>query len=85
MDLLLTSLLAWGMDSRSFIEQGILVHNANDGTFLGLYHTSHSANIYVGTLVIVNSSDINLTSSFEYGSYIITSYTAMSTSIDKGQ
>jgi hypothetical protein len=40
-----------GMNSRPFVEQGILMHNTNDRTFLGLDYSTNSANVNVSALM----------------------------------
>jgi hypothetical protein len=52
--------LARGMNGSTFAEQGILVHDSNDGAVLGLYNTSNSANTNIVDMMIVNTLDINV-------------------------
>jgi hypothetical protein len=61
------------------------MHDTNHGAFLGLDNSPNSTNIYVDTLVIINSSDINSMSSFENGLYFSTSNTNIGTSMNEGQ
>jgi hypothetical protein len=39
--------------------------------------------IYIGTLVIINTSNVNSTSSFECNSYICTNYTSIGSSVNE--
>jgi hypothetical protein len=57
----------------SLTECGILVLDTNNGAFLGLDDSTNNINDYVGTFVIINSSDINSMSGFENGPYDSTS------------
>ena len=60
------------------------MHNANDWTLLSLNDSTNSSNIYVGALMIVNSSDVNSSSSFKDDTDICTGYTTISASINEG-
>jgi hypothetical protein len=51
--------LARGVNGSTFAEQDILVHDSNDGTVLGLYNTSNSANTIIIDMMNVNTLDIN--------------------------
>jgi hypothetical protein len=57
--------LTWVMCGGSFVEQGILVHNTNDGEFLSMDYSTNYSNVNVGTLMIISSSDINNLSSYK--------------------
>jgi hypothetical protein len=70
-----------GMDVGSFIEQGILVHDTNDGAFLGLDYSIKCSNVNVGTLMIISSSDISSSSSFKDATNVCTCNTTISASV----
>jgi hypothetical protein len=53
------------------------MHDANDRTFLSLDDPTNSANVNVGTLMVVNSSDVNSSSSFEDSTDVRTGYTTL--------
>jgi hypothetical protein len=71
------------MNGGSFVEQGILMHYANERTLLSLNDSTNSANVYISALMIINSSDVNCLSSFEDDTDICTGYTTISTSINE--
>jgi hypothetical protein len=71
------------MNCGSFVEQSILMHYADDSTFLSLDDSTNSANVYIGALMVVNSSDVNILSSFEDNTDVCTGYTTISTSINE--
>jgi hypothetical protein len=72
-----------GMNSRPFVDQGILVHNANDRTSLGLDYSTNSANVNVSALMVIYSYDINSSSSFEDDTDVCACYTTICTSINE--
>jgi hypothetical protein len=61
----------------------ILMHYANDRTFLSLDDSTNSTNVYIGALLVVNSSDVNSSSGFEDNTDIYTGYTTNSTSFNE--
>jgi hypothetical protein len=61
----------------------ILVHNTSNGAFLGWDYSTNSTNINIGALMIINSSDINISSGFEDDAYVVTCYYTISTSINE--
>jgi hypothetical protein len=73
------------MNSGSPVEQFILVHSANDGTFLSLDYSTNSANVNVSALMVIYSSDFNSSSNFEDDSDVCTGYTTINTSINELQ
>jgi hypothetical protein len=71
------------MNCGYFVEQGILMHNANERTLLSLDDSTNSANVYVSTLIVVNSPDVNSSSSFKDNMDVCTGYTTISTFINE--
>jgi hypothetical protein len=70
------------MNGRSFIEKGILVKNTNSMPLVCLDDATNCTNLNVCTTIIIYAPYINITVGFEYDMYIITSNTAISSSID---
>jgi hypothetical protein len=62
---------------RSFVEEGILVENSNNGSYISLNDSTHGTNI---ALDVKNSAVC-----FENNADVITSNAAISTSIYKGR
>jgi hypothetical protein len=70
------------MNGRSFIEKGILVKNSDNGPLVYLDETTNCTNLNVCTRMGIYALYINITVGFEYDMYIITSNTAVGSSID---
>jgi hypothetical protein len=73
------------VDPLLIVEQCILMHNANDRTFLSLDYSTNSANINVSALMIIYSSNVNSASSFEDDMDVFTGHITISTSINECQ
>jgi hypothetical protein len=71
------------MNGGSYVEQGILMHYANDRTLLSLDDSTNCANVDIGALMVFNPSDVNSLSSFEDNMDVCTGYTTISTSINE--
>jgi hypothetical protein len=58
-----------------------LVHNAYNGSLMGLNDTANSTNINISTLVLIYALDVDSTVVFKYNTHIVTGAAAISTSI----
>jgi hypothetical protein len=66
-----------------FIKEGILVHNANNGSFISVNKSANCTNNNISISVVIYALDVNSTIGLKYNMHVVTSDAALSSPVNE--
>jgi hypothetical protein len=73
------------MYGQTFVQESILIHDTNDGSFIRMDDSSNSTNVNIGTAMIIYALNVNSTVGLDDNTNVVSSDAAVSTSVYEGR